>query len=102
MVPGKALTGLLKLYYLVALVLLGVLHAFVPSPGVTNLCVCDLCVCDCEVVIYSKKYISGLCPRVWHRAPEALGISKMKREIKVPFVTHNKQLSTMPEFMLMG
>lgn len=97
MVPGNALTGLLKLYYLVALVLLVVLHAFVPSPRVT-----DLCVCDCEVVIYSEKYISGVCPRVWHRAPEGLRISEMMREIKVPFVTRNKRLSTMPKCMLVG
>ena len=26
-------------------------------------------------VIYNKKYICGLCPGFWHRAPEILGIS---------------------------
>ena len=28
----------------------------------------------CDIVIYNKKYIFGLCPRFWHRVPKTLGI----------------------------
>lgn len=27
----------------------------------------------CDIVIYVKKYISGLCPLFWNRAPKTLG-----------------------------
>ena len=31
----------------------------------------------CDVVIFNKKYIVGLCPRFGHGTPETLGISYM-------------------------
>ena len=33
-----------------------------------------------------KKYLFGLCPGSWHRAPKTLGIFKMVRVTKVSFM----------------
>lgn len=30
---------------------------------------------QCDIVTYNKKYIFGLSPLSWHRAPKAIGIS---------------------------
>lgn len=35
------------------------------------------------VMIYSKKYMFGLCSHFWHRALKTLGISQIVRVIKV-------------------
>ena len=37
------------------------------------------------MVIY-KKYVLGLCPCFWHRAPKTLGISEVIGVIKLSFV----------------
>jgi len=42
--------------------------------------------CMCDIVMYNKKYVFGLCPCFWERAPKTLGISKVMRGIKVSFV----------------
>ena len=55
-----------------------------------------------DIVIYNNKYIPNLCPWPWHRAPNTLGISSMKRAIKVSFVIHNNPLFGTPETMLMN
>ena len=39
----------------------------------------------CDMVIYNK-YILGLCPCFWHRAPKTLGISEVMGVIKLSFV----------------
>ena len=39
----------------------------------------------CDTVIY-KKYVLGLCPCFWHRAPKTLGISEVMGVIKFSFV----------------
>lgn len=50
----------------------------------------------CDTVTYNKKYIFGLCPHSWPRAPKTFGISEVMREIKVPFMLR-RQLRKAPQ-----
>ena len=41
---------------------------------------------DLVICLNNKKYIFGLCPRSWHRAPKTLGITEVGRAVKVSLV----------------
>ena len=42
--------------------------------------------CDLVICINKKKYMFGLCPRSWHKAPKTLGITEVGRAVKVSLV----------------
>lgn len=75
--------------------------SFIPMMGeAPALAEFPLSICDIVIYmkkhIYTKKYVFGLCPSSWLRAPETLGTSWVIRVIKVSFVSHNKSLPTAP------
>lgn len=48
-------------------------------------------------MVYNKKYIFGLLPCIWHRAPETLGILCVMRALKVSFVMLMRRLLDLTE-----